>query len=162
MLTIQRTGSVEVSTTATPHSVWAVLTDVTRLGDWSHESHDGEWLDGADGPAVGARFRARNRSGRTRWTRTSEVTASRPDAEFGWRTLSTARYRDSTSWCVRLIPTDGGTRIVQRFEVLHISPVVALLYATVVPSHRDRADALRADLHRLAAVAESAPAVTAR
>ncbi|HEY7007462.1 MAG TPA: SRPBCC family protein [Jatrophihabitantaceae bacterium] len=156
MQTVQRTGSVEVSTTATPAAVWAVLTDVTRVGEWSHESHDGQWLDGAAGPAVGARFRARNRSGRTRWTRTCEVTTSRADVDFGWRTLPTRRYRDSTSWRVDLMPSEAGTRIVQSFDVLQLSPIVAALYAAVVPGHRDRTDALRADLGRLAALAENA------
>jgi hypothetical protein len=155
MRTVQRTGSVEVSSTATPQAVWTVLTDVTRLGEWSHESRDGQWLDGADGPAVGARFRARNRSGRTRWTRTCEVTTSRTGAEFGWRTLPTRRYRDSTSWRVDLVPVEHGTRIVQSFQVLRLSPLVAAVYAAVIPGHRDRTDALRADLGRLAALAES-------
>lgn len=155
MQTVKRSGSVEVSTSATPQAVWAVLTDVTRLGEWSHEAHDGEWLDGAEGPAVGARFRARNRSGRTRWTRTSEVTTSRTGADFGWRTVRTRRYPDSTSWRVDLIPADDGTRIVQSFTVLHISPIMAALFAAIIPAHRDRTDALRADLGRLAALAEN-------
>lgn len=154
MQTIQRAGSVEVRTTATPQAVWAVLIDVTRLGEWSHESHDGEWLKGAAGPAVGARFRARNRAGHTRWTRTCEVTMSCPDVDFGWRTLPTRCYRDSTAWRVNLVAADHGTRIVQSFEVLQLSPIVAALYAAVVPGHRDRSYALRADLDRLAALAE--------
>jgi hypothetical protein len=83
------------------------------------------------------------------------VTTSRTDTYFGWRTLPTRRYRDSTSWRVDLVPAENGTRIVQRSDVLQISPVVAALYATVVPGHRDRTEALRADLARLATLAES-------
>jgi hypothetical protein len=84
------------------------------------------------------------------------VTTSRADADFGWRTLPTRRYRDSTSWRVDLVPTADGTRIVQRFDVLQLPPIVAALYAAIIPGHRDRSDALRADLTRLAALAESA------
>jgi hypothetical protein len=84
------------------------------------------------------------------------VTTSRADVDFGWRTLPTRRYRDSTSWRVDLMPSEAGTRIVQSFDVLQLSPIVAALYAAVVPGHRDRTDALRADLGRLAALAENA------
>ena len=31
------------------------------------------WIDGAAGPAVGARFKGHNRKGRTRWPTTCEV-----------------------------------------------------------------------------------------
>jgi hypothetical protein len=53
------------------------------------------------------------------------------------------------------MPSEAGTRIVQSFDVLQLSPIVAALYATVVPGHRDRTEALRADLARLATLAES-------
>ena len=35
--------------------VWAMVSDVTRMGEWSPEAVRAEWLDGANGPSVGAR-----------------------------------------------------------------------------------------------------------
>ena len=37
--------------------VWELVSDVTSIGKFSPETFEAEWLDGATGPAVGARFR---------------------------------------------------------------------------------------------------------
>lgn len=39
-------GEVTVDSTAPPEAVWQVLTDVTRTGEWSHETVGAAWLDG--------------------------------------------------------------------------------------------------------------------
>jgi polyketide cyclase/dehydrase/lipid transport protein len=57
-------GSVTEHMNAPPARVWALIADVTRTGEWSPETHKAEWLDGATGPAVGARFRGRRRGAR--------------------------------------------------------------------------------------------------
>ncbi|MDX3231861.1 SRPBCC family protein [Streptomyces sp. ME19-01-6] len=41
--------------------LWEAITDLSRIGDWSPECTDAAWLDGHSGPAVGARYEARNR-----------------------------------------------------------------------------------------------------
>jgi hypothetical protein len=38
-LRLSLSGEVQVTTTAAPSAVWAVLADVTRVGEWSHERH---------------------------------------------------------------------------------------------------------------------------
>ena len=38
---------------ATPEVVWALVSDLPRMGDWSPENDGGEWVKGATGPAVG-------------------------------------------------------------------------------------------------------------
>ena len=47
------------------------MSDVTKIGRYSPETFEAEWLDGATGPAVGARFRGhvkRNGIGPIYWT----------------------------------------------------------------------------------------------
>ena len=46
---------------APAEAVYDLVTDVTRMGEWSPENEGGEWLDAARGPVVGARFRGRNK-----------------------------------------------------------------------------------------------------
>jgi len=46
---------------ASAEMVYDRISDVTRMGEWSPENQGGEWLDGATGAAVGARFRSRNK-----------------------------------------------------------------------------------------------------
>ena len=49
--------SVTVHMAAPPEQVWDLVSDVTRIGSYSPETFEAEWIDGATGPAVGARFR---------------------------------------------------------------------------------------------------------
>lgn len=146
-------GRVEVMAEAPPDACWRLLADVTRTGEWSHECHRVEWLDGADTPVPGARFRGWNRSGRLRWSRTCEVVAAVAPRELAWRTVSTPLLPDSTEWRVLLEPAGSGTRIVQSFEVTKLPRLLEALLARVNPSHRDRSKALSADLRRLADLA---------
>lgn len=154
MGTLPRQGRVEVVSQASPGTVWDIVADVTRVGEWSHECHGATWVGTATAARPGARFRGTNRVGRVGWSRTNEiVTADRPRA-FAWRTVPTAFYRDSTEWTITCEEVDGGTRIVQRFEVLALSAFMDRLIYLVTPAHRDRLPALHGDLERLSALAE--------
>ena len=44
--------SVTVHMSATPDKVWGLVSDVTKTGQFSPETYEAEWLDGATGPAV--------------------------------------------------------------------------------------------------------------
>jgi len=47
--------SVTVHMAAPPEQVWDLVSDVTRIGSYSPETFEAEWIEGATGPAVGAR-----------------------------------------------------------------------------------------------------------
>jgi hypothetical protein len=78
-------GEVGIYIQASPEAVYALVSDVTRMGDWSPEPYRCQWIDGASGPAVGARFKARNRRGRLRWINKPEVIVADPGLEFSFR-----------------------------------------------------------------------------
>ena len=153
MMNLPKHGRCEATTTASPDAVWQVVSDPARLGEWSHETREREWLDGATAAKPGARFRATNRSGRSTWRRVSEIVAAEAPREFAWRTVPSAVYRDSTDWRITLEPIEGGTRIVQTFDVVRIHPMMDHLFWLLVKVHRDRSAALGADIERLGAVA---------
>src|SRR5664279_3861731 len=117
--TMPRTGRVEVVVDASADQVWAVLSDVRRVGEWSHEASGAHWLDGASGPAVGVRFRGRNKAGPWRWTRPCTVTDCDPLREFGFRTRG-RWLEDATQWRVRLEPAGERLRIVESFEIISL------------------------------------------
>jgi hypothetical protein len=154
---VQKRGRTAVVVAAAPHAVWDVVADLTRVGEWSHECVGAEWLDGASVAVPGARFRGRNRSGLFRWGRICEIVTAEP-GELTWRTVPTVLYPDSTEWTIRLEPAGGGTRIEQSFRVVKAPKLVDRLYATMVPNHRDRDEALAGDLRRLGEVAAKAVA----
>ncbi len=134
---------------APPEQVWAVLSDVTRIGEWSHECREAVWLAGGPaGPVVGARFRGRNRAGLVRWGRACEVTVAEPPRRFAYRTAG-SWVGDSTEWTFDLEPVGTGTRIVQSFRVLSLPRWADLVICLLVPEHQDRQAALAADLVRL-------------
>lgn len=153
---IPRTGRVDTVVAAPIDAVWDVVSDVTRVGEWSHECRRVEWLDGATKATPGARFRGTNKAGPWTWSRINEVIVADEPRTFAWRTVSTLLFPDSSEWRIELEPVDGGTRITQSYEVVRAPAVLARLYAVVVPSHRDRRSGLTDDLRRVGEVAEKA------
>ena len=155
MWTLKHSGRVETVGDATPEAVWALASDPTRIGEWSHECLQAQLVD-ADAVAPGVRFRGSNKVGRVGWARTSEIVRVDAPRTFAWRTVPTRMYPDSTEWTISIEPAADGTRIVQTFEVLKLNPVMERLIWLVTPAHRDRMPALREDLERLGKVAAGA------
>ncbi len=63
--------SVTVHMSAGANDIWNLVADVRNIGRFSPETFEAEWLDGATGPALGARFRGhvkRNEIGPVYWT----------------------------------------------------------------------------------------------
>ncbi|MEZ5320601.1 MAG: hemerythrin domain-containing protein [Microthrixaceae bacterium] len=149
---VQHDGTTAVVVDADIDSVWEVVRDPTRVGEWSHECVASEWVGAIRVPRPGARFVGRNRQGLVRWGRLCEVKAVDP-FEIVWRTVPTTLYPDITEWAIRLEATAHGTRIEQTFHVVRGSKLEPL-YATLVPAHRDRNDLLREDLRRIGDIAE--------
>ena len=149
---VQKSSRVEVEVDAAVEQVWEVVSDVTRVGEWSHECRCARWSGDADGTVPGARFRAA--TGRVgHWSRTSEIVTVEPPCELVWRTVPTRLIPDSTEWRIRLEPADGGTRITQSFTVLRAPWLLDRLYAGLIPAHQDRDARLAEDLDRIGAVA---------
>jgi hypothetical protein len=149
---VQLQNQVAVTVDADIDDVWQVVRDVTRVGEWSHECVGASWVGDASEAVPGARFRGRNRSGMFRWGRECEIVSADP-YELVWITVPTARYPDSSEWRIALTEVDGRTRISQQFRVLRAPKVLAVVYALMIPAHRDRTAALVEDLKRLGTVA---------
>jgi hemerythrin-like domain-containing protein/uncharacterized protein YndB with AHSA1/START domain len=148
-------GTASVHASAPPDAVWQVLTDVTRVGQWSHECHTATWTDGSAHAAVGARFRGSNRAGPARWSRPCTIYLCNAPSEFGYRTQGGRLMRDSTEWYFALQPEDTGTRITQRYRIRSLAAWADRLGWLIIPAHHDRRAALERDLERLAAIADS-------
>lgn len=74
--------SVERTIAASPDALWKMVSDVTRMGEWSPENVGGVWTKGATGPAVGARFKGKNQSGKKSWSTDCTVTSATPGESF--------------------------------------------------------------------------------
>ena len=66
-----------------PAHLYALVSDVTRMGEWSPQC-TACWWDEGDGPTVGAWFTGRNETPERTWETRSRVVAAEPDREFAW------------------------------------------------------------------------------
>ena len=66
-------ASIEIA--ASPETVYDLVSDVTRMGEWSPESTGAEWIDGGAGNK-GDWFEGHNKSGDNEWTRACQVAAA--------------------------------------------------------------------------------------
>ncbi|MEV0338061.1 hemerythrin domain-containing protein [Nocardia sp. NPDC050713] len=146
-------GSDEVFCSEPPEAVWAVLADVTRVGEWSHECREAHWLGDSTRAEVGARFRGSNKSGIWRWRRVCTCTVVDKPRELVWVTDGGV-FGDNSEWRFRLRPTPDGTRIEQTFRVLALPVWLDWVIYRFLPAHRDRSRALHGDLDRLAQLVE--------
>jgi uncharacterized protein YndB with AHSA1/START domain len=109
--------SVTVYMSAPPEKIWDLVSDVTKIGRYSPETFEGEWLDGATGPAVGARFRGhvkRNGVGPIYWTSAS-VTACEPGRVFEFGVGKPGKALNT--WRYELTPNGDGTDVTESFRL---------------------------------------------
>lgn len=148
--------SVTVHMDASPEKVWALVSDVTRIGEFSPETFEAEWLDGATGPSVGARFRGhvkRNQKGPIYWS-TCEVTVCEPNVEFTFGVITGGNV--TNTWGYQLAPADGGGTDVTEF--FHLTETLPLkIYWTLLGWARGKTnrDGMRTTLERMKAVVEA-------
>ena len=110
-------AAVTVHIDAPPEKVWDVISDVRNTPRFSPEVFESEWVDGATGPALGAKFRGhvkRNEIGPVYWT-TCRVTACEPGREFGFEVL--VGDRAVNNWLYRLAPAGDGTYVTESFRM---------------------------------------------
>ncbi len=142
---------------ASAEQIWDLIADIRNTGRFYPETFEAEWLDGATGPSVGARFRGhvrRNGIGPVYWT-TCRVTECERGREFGFQVL--IGDRPVNHWCYRLTPTADGTDVTESFR-LAASPLTTLYYWVFGGFLRQRNNIrdMRRTLERIKDVAEAA------
>jgi uncharacterized protein YndB with AHSA1/START domain len=112
---VEGQGTIRIQ--APPEKVYDMVTDVTRMGEWSPECMRAEWVGGATGPAPGARFKGHNKlNWLIRWSTTPTVKVADPGKEFTFETGKPGN--EETRWTYRFAPKDGGTELTESFESL--------------------------------------------
>lgn len=136
--------------------VWDLVSDVTRIGEFSPETFEAEWLDGATGPEVGARFRGhvkRNEKGPIYWS-TCVVEVCEPEQEFTFGVIMNGDVINT--WGYRLAEADGGgTDVTEFFRLADTLP--NRIYWTLMGWARGRTNrsGMRRTLEAMKAVLEA-------
>lgn len=107
---------------ATPEQVYALVSDLPRMGEWSPENDGGRWVKGATGPAVGAKFQGANHLGKKKWKTVSTVTTATPGVEFAFDV--TAGGAKVAGWGFAMEAAEGGTRVTHYWDD-HRNPIIA-------------------------------------
>ena len=151
------TDRVERYIEAPPEALYDVIADITRTPELSPEIISAEWIDGATGPAVGARFRARNKTGRgPSWHNEPVVTAADRGRAFAFS--RTEKGAGTIVWTYRFTPEGTGTRVTESYEVTSPVQLFGWFVIGVLYGNKDRRSDLRrgmtTTLERLAALTE--------
>jgi uncharacterized protein YndB with AHSA1/START domain len=146
---------------APPDRVWDLVSDVTRIGRYSPETFEAEWIDGATGPALGAKFRGhvkRNDKGPTYWT-TCTVTACEPGQNFAFG-VGNKPDHPLNVWRYDIVAAGDGCDVTESFT---LTPTFGLrLYWACLGWSRGKTNrrGMQATLERVRADAEAAQPAT--
>ena len=97
--------SASVEIVAPAEVVWSLVSDLTRMGEWSPETERVEWTAGSSGPSVGATFKGWNRNGSRRWSTNGRIVTADPPRELSWDVTSIGGLKVAR-WTYRIEPID--------------------------------------------------------
>lgn len=108
-------ADVTVSRTiaASPEAVWVLVSDPTRMGEWSPENVGAKWLGEVSRAVVGAQFRGSNKNGRVKWNTKCTVTECAENEAFAFDVKSGPM--PLASWAYRLQAIEGGTEVTEEW-----------------------------------------------
>ena len=143
------TVQVSMDVAAPMSTVWALVSDIALSSQFSTEVSGAEWLDSADGPALGARFVGHSAHGAIgEWTTTCVVTGYEPERLFEWSVIG--RDGDVSSiW--RYTVNDGGEDVAHLDHWFQMGPGRGGLNYAIesMPDKEERIVARRLEEHRV-------------
>lgn len=103
----QVSGSTEIA--ASPDAVYAMVTDLPRMGEWSPEAQGGQWK--GEPAAVGAKFKGKNKNGKKSWSSVVVVTDATAPKRFAFRTK--AGGMTFAEWSYEIEPRSSGCKVTE-------------------------------------------------
>jgi ligand-binding SRPBCC domain-containing protein len=145
--------SVEQVVAAPASVVWAMVSDVKRMCEWSPENVGCEWIGPKKEPVAGAKFRGTNQNGKKKWKTVATIVDAEPGRSFAF--VVKAGPFGVARWEYRFEDVDGGCRVTETW--IDQRGVVGRTLGGPVSGVADRAAHNRAGmettLERLAAAA---------
>ncbi|AHC27271.1 MULTISPECIES: SRPBCC family protein [Mycobacteriaceae] len=141
----------QIDIDAPPAKVWALISDLSRMPEWSPQTRKMKLLGGM---RVGAKTVNVNRRGLQAWPTTSTITAIEPERRLAFRV-----DLNGTEWSYELEPIDGGTRVIESRRapngVKKVSTVLVNAMMGGVPSFEEElVDGMNQTLARIKDAAE--------
>ena len=143
--------SASVELAAPPEAVWELVSDVSRMSDWSPECRKIVVL-GSPKQGVGTKFIGLNRRGWAVWPTTSKVVRFEPGKAVAWRTRESG-----ATWSYEIAPTASGTSLTGRRELPSYT-IGTKLMAPIIGGagghDQELAEGIRTTLERIKAAVE--------
>ena len=123
---------------AAPDDVYALVSDLPRMGEWSPENRGGQWLDAGTGE-VGDWFEGVNRDGDREWSVKCEIVTADRGREFSFAVYGAAA--NSARWTYRMEPIASGTRLIEAWSLPQLTermvefPEIRSKRLTNIPLH---------------------------
>ena len=111
---------VETTIAAEPEAIYDLVADITRMGEWSPETTDAEWIKGATTATEGARFKGTNSLGKASWSTKPTVTKADRGQTFEFKVPGKA----GATWRYDFEAVAGGTRVVESVRQAAPSPAI--------------------------------------
>lgn len=148
---------------AQPDTIYALIADVTRTPEFSPEIVECRWLGDATGPAVGARFKARNKMpNRPTFSNKPVVTVTEPGRTFAF--ARTEPFGGTVEWRYDFEQAGDGTLVTESYTVTKPVSRFGWFIIGTLFGRKDRQTDLRTGmqrtLQRLGAVAEAETAAS--
>jgi hypothetical protein len=148
--------SVELVIDADAATLYDMVSDLPRIGEWSPECERVEWEGDVTKPVEGTEFVGHNAVGpgrRIRYKRHGTVLTADRGRAFSF--ITDEGGRPSTAWHYRFEPLgDGSTRVTEGYEVRWI-PKWARILDVPTNRHKELLRGMRTTLERLKAAAEA-------
>jgi hypothetical protein len=103
--------SDSVTIEAPVETVYAMVSDLPRMGEWSPENRGAIWRSKTAGPALGATFIGHNKAGWLRWPTQGRVTAADPGREFAFEIYFGPI--PVAVWAYEFSPADDGVTVTE-------------------------------------------------
>ena len=140
---------------APAETVWAMVADITRMGEWSPENEGSTWRGGATGPQPGATFSGANRNGKKTWKTAGRIVDAEPGRLLTFRI--TAVGLKVAEWRYEFEPIATGCRVTETWidQRGHVAKSLGKPVSGVTDRAAHNRATMERTLERLKAAAES-------
>jgi hypothetical protein len=105
-----------------PDAVYAIVSDVTRIGELSPVCQYCVWDDATSAGQPGARFTGHNVIGDFSWDTHCRVVAAEPGREFTFINHGPQGDAELVRWSYTFAPDGAGTKVTESWQVLPAYP----------------------------------------
>jgi len=136
-------------------AIFDLVTDITRMSEWSPETIEAKWLGDATAPAIGAKFAGTNRLGKNSWTTKPTITALEAGRLFEFKVPG----KSGPIWRYELYAAGDHTEVIESVAQAKRSPALIRFFqrrAGVTDRAAHLCQGMETTLDRLAVAAERA------